>query len=115
MSTVATFSTMVHPHNVVLQALLAWGLVGTSCIALLLGWMAWRIVPKVRIAGGDRVPAFVAMAVLAAYSLFDGTLYHILPLSLFAACAGIVARPLAAIEAPVDPAIGGAKPAVRAG
>ena len=95
MSTVATFSTMVHPHNFVLQTLLAWGLAGTLCILVLIFYLGLRSLRHVRAAQGDRVPAFVAMLALAAYASYDGTLYHVLPLSIFAACAGIVARDLA--------------------
>lgn len=94
MSTVATYSTMVHPHNILLQALLAWGIVGTLCILLLMAFLARRALRQVRAAPGDRVPAFMAMTALGTYALYDGTLYHVLPVSIFAACAGIIARDL---------------------
>jgi O-antigen ligase len=80
------------PHNVLLQALLAWGVIGTACILILTVPFAIRTACGIRALGGEWLPPFLAMLVLAAYSAFDGTLYYTLPLSIFAACAGLVAR-----------------------
>ena len=90
MATVAPFYTMVHPHNVVLQVLLAWGIVGAACILVLAAAFAIFALRRVRALQGWLVPPFLAMTALAIFSAFDGTLYHALPLSLFAACAGLI-------------------------
>lgn len=79
-----------HPHNLVLQILLAWGLVG----ALLLLYLA---IPFARTAlatarrQGECIAPFMAMLVLLLYSAVDGTLFHVHATGIFAACAGLVA------------------------
>lgn len=81
-----------HPHNFLLQVLLAWGVIGALCIAILAIPFALHTVRGVRRLGGEWLPPFLAMLVLLAYSAYDGTLYHPLSLSIFATCAGLVAR-----------------------
>lgn len=92
MFSVVGLSYAVQPHNVLLQTLLAWGVVGTVCIVILAVPFAIRTVRGVRSLSGERLPPVLAMLVLAAYSTFDGTLYYVLPVSIFAACVGLVAR-----------------------
>lgn len=91
MTTVAPFGTLSQTHNVILQILLAWGAVGLACVAVLLAWFLARSVPVVRREGIDVVPPFMAMLALASLALIDGSLYHVVPVSIFAACAGMVA------------------------
>jgi len=90
MHDVATYSTMIQPHNVVLQTALAWGAVGTLCLLVLALAYARHVLPAVRSDGTLAAP-FLAMAMLAAFSGFDGALFHPLPVSIFAACAGLLA------------------------
>lgn len=87
----APFWTMVQPHNVLLQVLLAWGALGTFCLLLLAGPFAWRSILSVRATGTELLAPFMGMAVTAIYALFDGTLFHIQSVSIFAACAGMIA------------------------
>lgn len=91
MHDVATYSTMIQPHNVLLQTTLAWGAVGTLCLLILALAYARRVLPAVRVEGALIAPS-LAMAMLAAFSLFDGALFHPLPVSIFAACAGLLAH-----------------------
>jgi O-antigen ligase len=85
----SVFTGFAQPHNLPLQLLLAWGVVGTALVAYL-GVTAAR--PAISaIAADDRLlPAAVATLTLLAYSLVDGTLYHVLPAAIFAAMIGII-------------------------
>ncbi|GEO16340.1 O-antigen ligase family protein [Microvirga aerophila] len=80
------------PHNALVQLLLAWGVVGTGCVLVLAFQFARGIVRGVRALGGEWLPPLLAMMVLVAYSVHDGTLFLPLSLSIFAACVGLVAR-----------------------
>lgn len=82
---------VAHPHNVLLQVLLAWGVIGALCVAILAVPFALKVTRNVRARSGEWLPPMIAMLVLAAYSMVDGTLFHVLATSLFAACAGLVA------------------------
>ena len=88
---VATFFDIAQAHNFFLQVALAWGLVGLAGVLVLAIGYARRAVPVVQSEDGAVVPAFMAMAVLAVLSLYDGSLYYALPQSIFAACGAIIA------------------------
>lgn len=76
------------PHNVVLQILFAWGIVGASLIAWLASWLARRI----RIATNRRnAPVLFAALNILALSLIDGSLYHVQSTSLFVFCVAMLA------------------------
>ena len=87
---VAKFYTAFHPHNVILQILLAWGFVGLFCVLTLAFYFLRDSIRLVRSGANELLPPFVAMAALAAPSLIDGSLFHLLPVSIFAACAGMI-------------------------
>lgn len=87
---VARVASLRHPHNVVLQVLLAWGVVGLAAIAILAFYFARATLHLVGSGADELVPAFVAMTALAVPSLIDGSLFHVLPVSIFAACAGMI-------------------------
>jgi O-antigen ligase len=91
MSTVAPFGTLAQTHQVVLQILLAWGFVGLGCVAVLAIWWLLRSLPVVRSDSRNLLPPFLAMLALASLATFDGALFHVLPVSIFAACAGMIA------------------------
>ena len=99
MISVSRHANAIQPHNVLMQVLLAWGFIGLICILSLTLPLAWRTITIVRKSPGELAAPFVAMASLAAYSLFDGTFFHVLPLALFAAFLGITLAPLSAREA----------------
>ncbi len=74
-----------HPHNIILQILLAWGIAGFSLllamIYLLLRWLR----PRFQMAGA---PFLFAAANLAAFSLIDGSLFHLQSLAIFSMSLG---------------------------
>ena len=71
------------PHNVVLQILLAWGVIGgLACLALAL-WVAPRFI---RARSAEAAPFQCAALSLAAYSMYDGTLYYAHSTALFMLC-----------------------------
>jgi O-antigen ligase len=83
-------SIMPHPHNVVLQVLLAWGLVGAALLALP-GFMLGRVVVRHGQSDPRLLPVLASAIVLAAFSMIDGTLYGIHPTSVFAIGIGLAA------------------------
>jgi O-antigen ligase len=91
MATVAPFGGLGQTHEVILQILLAWGAVGLACVAVLAIWFLARSLPVVRRGGAELLPPFMAMLALASLSMIDGALFHVLPVSIFAACAGMIA------------------------
>jgi O-antigen ligase len=91
MGTVAPFGTLGQTHEIFLQILLAWGVVGLACVAILAVWFLKRSLPAVRSSEVDLLSPMLAMFALATMSLFDGSLFHVLPVSIFAGCAGIIA------------------------
>jgi O-antigen ligase len=91
MNSVAPFYGLAQPHNLVLQILLAWGVVGLLCSAVLALHFAWRAVPAVRREAAELTGPLLAMLALIALSMLDAALYHILPISIFAACAAMIA------------------------
>lgn len=77
----------MHPHNIVLQILLAWGIVGLA----LVGVLAWRAAREVFLRVEERtLPLVVAIGTLALYSLIDGAIYNVHTAAVFAACLGVV-------------------------
>ena len=78
---------VAQPHNVVLQVLLAWGILGAGlCLALAL-WMAPRFLQA---PSSNAAPFQAAALMLAAYSFIDGALYYTHSLALFAFCCSAV-------------------------
>jgi hypothetical protein len=70
---------------------MAWGVVGLACVAVLVIWFLMRSLPAVRRDQTELLPPTLAMLALAIMAMFDGALFHVLPVSIFAACAGIIA------------------------
>lgn len=91
MHQVAPFYDMIQPHNILLQVLLAWGAAGLLCMLVLGYSFAVRAVPAVKGQEQSSTPPFVAMLALLALSLVDGPFFYVLPISIFAACAGMIA------------------------
>jgi O-antigen ligase len=74
---------VAQPHNVVLQVLLAWGLIGTLlCLAVTI-WVAPRFL---KAQSAEAAPFQCAALILAAFSFIDGALYYSHSLSLFVFC-----------------------------
>jgi O-antigen ligase len=75
-----------HAHNLVLQWMMAWGLVGTALIAVIAGWLAGLLYQAGRTAEG--LPFVLAAGAITAHAMVDGALYDVAPVFLFAACIG---------------------------
>jgi O-antigen ligase len=75
-----------HPHNVVLQLLMAWGLIGTAFVAVIAGWLALGLYRAGQSAEG--LPFVLAAGAITAHAMIDGALYDVAPVFLFAACVG---------------------------
>ena len=91
MSTVAPFGTLGQTHQVILQVLLAWGIVGLACVTILTIWFLKRSLPSTRSDAAELLAPIMAMFALATMAMFDGALFHVLPVSIFAGCAGAIA------------------------
>lgn len=76
-----------HPHNLLLQVLLAWGLIGTVLLVLL-ALPAARKMLSVAQKGLGTLPYAMGALLLALYSAVDGTLFHVTSAGLFAVCSG---------------------------
>jgi O-antigen ligase len=77
--------TMAQPHNVMLQVLYAWGVVG-GLLCLALAVWAW---PRFLKGGLEAAPFRYAAIAITIHSLIDGTLYHVQSTSLFALCCAV--------------------------
>jgi O-antigen ligase len=73
-----------HPHNVVLQILLQWGLVGGLCFAVLAALIARTFYIETATEPRAHLPAFLVVVSLLTMSLFEGTLYHPYPIMMLA-------------------------------
>lgn len=74
----------LHPHNIYLQLLLQWGIVGTS-VALALALILFRhshVSASRNII--EALPAILVMLTLVIFSLYDGSLFHTYPMMMFA-------------------------------
>ena len=69
-----------HPHNIFVQILVQWGIVGFLCYFSLLGLVAWHVVRTARKGGTEMVAPFLAGAALVTMSLYEGSLYHPYPI-----------------------------------
>jgi len=79
----------MHPHNILLQILLAWGIAGLVLVGIL-SWQAMREVLKN--VDKNSLPLVVAIVTLAFYSLVDGALYNVHTAAIFAACLGVAMK-----------------------
>ncbi|NTZ42073.1 O-antigen ligase family protein [Altererythrobacter sp. SALINAS58] len=70
----------VHPHNVILQVLLAWGMVGLAIIAGLSLWLARQLFPQI---SRDDLPFVLPVLMITAFSLIDGALFHVQSVATF--------------------------------
>ena len=73
------WSQFNHPHNVFVQILVQWGIVGFLCYFALAAFVAWRFVLAVRRGGPDLIAPFLVAGALFAMSLYEGALYHPYP------------------------------------
>jgi O-antigen ligase len=77
----------MHPHNIFLQVLLAWGIVGFALVSGLSWWAMRQCFARV---SEKTLPLALAIATLAFYSLVDGAIYNVHTTAVFAACLGVL-------------------------
>jgi O-antigen ligase len=80
--------SLTQPHNVVLQVLHAWGIVGFVLVSVLALWLLRQMRRGI---DEQTLPFATAALAIAAYSLIDGSLYHVQSVSIFALCAACLA------------------------
>ncbi|MDT9598008.1 O-antigen ligase family protein [Sphingosinicella rhizophila] len=68
-----------HPHNIFLQLLIQWGMLGAACFLALTAYLGWHFVKRAQDGSPQAIPAFLAAAGLATMSLYEGSLYHPYP------------------------------------
>lgn len=78
---------LAQPHNIILQILLSWGLVGMGLVAILAVWLGCRIY---RATDEHNAGFLLAALSIAVFSLFDGSLYHVQSASIFAQCIAVL-------------------------
>ncbi|MFC7049612.1 O-antigen ligase family protein [Emcibacter nanhaiensis] len=91
-----TSGIFVQPHNVVIQALLAWGIVGGLPFLAALGGSLWSGFRHVNQRMADNPAAVAGLAIMltiAANAMIDGTLYHPVPTFLFLIGMGLALTP----------------------
>jgi O-antigen ligase len=76
------------PHDVILQVLHAWGIVGFVLVSVLALWLLRQMRRGI---DEQTLPFATAALAIAAYSLIDGSLYHVQSVSIFALCAACLA------------------------
>ena len=91
MPIVAPYGTMGQPHNLILQILLDWGFAGMACVLIVAFFYLRRALPAVHREGQRLAAPFMAMMSLLLLSMIDAAMFHVLPVSIFAACAGMLA------------------------
>jgi O-antigen ligase len=91
MPIVAPFGGMGQPHNFILQLVLDWGAVGLICFLVAAFFYMRRAFPVLRQDGEQLAAPFMGMLSLLALSMIDAAMFHVMPVSIFAACAGMVA------------------------
>ena len=110
-----------HPHNVFLQFVFEWGMVGAVAmfvlLFLVLRQQVWHVRALGRRSGPDddhvaRLGALAALTAVCIQSLVDGSLHHALPLALAAISLAICAQP--APDTPLPPLEPSRRPAYAA-
>lgn len=74
-----------HPHNILLQVLVQWGLVGIALFVPLALAVWLRIIGAARQPDNAIVPGAFAVNMLAFYSLLDGVFYFVYPVMIWTA------------------------------
>ena len=77
--------TYEQPHNLFLQAALAWGVLGGAAFLVAVGTVLWRAARRIRAASIESPAAagFAVVLALAINSMLDGTLFHPRPVTYF--------------------------------
>lgn len=83
---------LAQPHNILFQTLLAWGFIGSALLGAIMLWLA----RKSRLAAdGSHAPFLLGAMTIAAFSLIDGSLFHVQSGGLFFLCLAMLLTPAA--------------------
>lgn len=97
-----------HPHNVLLQALVQWGMVGAALLTVLAAVLWWRVFRGVRDSGIQAAPPFLAINAFLLYAMVDGIFFFVYPAMiltfLFAAGLAATGAPSNGTDATLNPA-----------
>ena len=84
----------LHPHNLILQLLFQWGVIGTATTAMIGVLVVRNLRTKDLTDERHILPAFLVLVALFGYSFYDGTLFHAYPTMMFAfALASVLTAP----------------------
>jgi O-antigen ligase len=72
-----------HPHNLPLQLLMQWGVIGTALLAVLLARIGWKALPLLKTPSDLTYPCVAVITGLLAVSMVDGPFFYPLPTMLF--------------------------------
>lgn len=100
----------VHPHNLLLQFLTEWGLVGTIFFVALLALVFRAALVNLRretrpLHRTARITAIALLAAFTIHSLVDGLYYHVVPLMVLFTSIAIALLPISSAESPASPSL----------
>jgi len=72
-----------HPHNLPLQLLMQWGVVGTAMLTALLVRLGWKALPLLKAPTALTYPCTAIVTGLLAVSMVDGPFFYALPVVIF--------------------------------
>lgn len=79
-----------HPHNIVLQLLFQWGVIGTLLSLALVAALLTRLIAAARVAQAAALPPLLVVTGLLVYSLYEGALFHPYPMAMTAFMIAVV-------------------------
>ena len=87
-------NSLVQPHSIIFQALTSWGLIGLNLLILIFIRLFYHAAQSIRAFKTTTIPAEIVIGVslcgcILLNALIDGTLYHVLPITLFICAAAI--------------------------
>ena len=83
---------MPQPHNLFLQIAVAWGVAGLALFSWMGVRISWQSVKRVR-ERPELTGAALLILVALIFSMVDGVFYRTVPLSMVAACLGMIWAP----------------------
>jgi O-antigen ligase len=75
------------PHNIILQILHAWGLIGLGLIVYISLWIRVKFMDKL---SDDMLPFAFPTIILLLFSFIDGSLYYVNSVFIFVVCLSVV-------------------------
>lgn len=91
------------PHNMILQVMLQWGVIGALLFFGLLGAFCRAALRNVRYLPLDQFPAAAILIALLFYGLYDAALYYPYPIMMIALCGALLSGRNAVAEGGVHP------------